>query len=98
MTYINSTNNTNITGSQAMYTLKATLVTAGWTVQNSSDGISYSAGVDKWLSGNSGANGVANGNAWVRLKQPGSGNREFLIQRLQVIYMQFGMALYLLKE
>lgn len=81
MTYINSTNNTNINGSQAMYTLKATLVTAGWTVQNSSDGISYSAGVDKWLSGSSGANGVANGNAWVRLKQPGSGNREFLIQR-----------------
>jgi hypothetical protein len=77
-------NNTTITGAQAIYQLKQGLKNAGWTVPRSSDGTTYNASGDQITSGSSGANGMANNNAWFVVKSPSVDGyeREFCIQRM----------------
>lgn len=71
-----------------MYTLISTLVSAGWTKVMDSDGTTYSAIGAQVTSGSSGANGLGNTNAWVRLQSPPTNGgtivnqtREITIQR-----------------
>lgn len=80
MAKITSVNNLPATGSVAMYQFKETLKLAGWTVESSSDGTTYNSSGDQISSGSSGANGMANTNAWFRIRDPG-GMREFTFQR-----------------
>ena len=83
MAYNFSVNNTPATGAVAMYQLIATLITAGWSKVSDSDGTTYSAGGTQVTSGASGANGLGNSSAWVRLAAPAvSGQvRELIFQR-----------------
>lgn len=73
---------TPTTGAVAMFNLKELLKTAGWTVMSSSDGTTYNAGGDQISSGAAGANGMANNNAWFRIRSPaGAGAVEYIFQR-----------------
>lgn len=83
MAYTFSVNNTPATGAVAMYQLITTLITAGWSKVSDSDGTTYSAGGTQVTSGASGANGLGNSSAWVRMAAPAvSGQvRELIIQR-----------------
>ena len=83
MAYTFSVNNTPATGAVAMYQLIATLITAGWSKVSDSDGTTYSSGGTQVTSGASGANGLGNSSAWVRLAAPAvSGQvRELIFQR-----------------
>jgi len=65
-----STNNTPANGSLAVYLFLSTLVAAGWTKTRDSDGTTYSATGVQVTSGASGANGLANSNAWFVLRAP----------------------------
>jgi hypothetical protein len=80
MAYTFSTNNAPATGSFAFYTLITTLVAAGWTKTQDSDGTTYSVAGTQVTSGASGANGLANNYAWFVLKHPTS-DRAFCFQR-----------------
>jgi hypothetical protein len=82
MAYTFSVNNLPATGAVAMFQLITALVAAGWSQVQSGDGISaFSAGAV--TSGASGANGLGNSSAWVRLAAPAvSGQvRELVFQR-----------------
>ncbi len=83
MAYTFSTANTPGTGAIAMYLLKTTLVTAGWLVMADSDGSTYNAAGGQVTTGVTGAGGLGNSNAWIRLQSPtvGSNTREITIQR-----------------
>jgi hypothetical protein len=83
MAYSFSVNNTPATGAVAMYLLISTLMTAGWTKVEDSDGTTYSAVGTQVTSGAAGANGLGNSSAWVRMAAPAvSGQiRELIIQR-----------------
>jgi len=72
MAYTFSVNNTPATAGFSMYLLVSTLVTAGWVVKASGDGVaSYSAASGASVtSGNTGALGFDNTNAWVRIQAP----------------------------
>jgi hypothetical protein len=71
---------TPATGAAAFFTFKANCVTAGCSVVSSGDGLAaYSAVGDVITSGNAGANGLNNNNAWFVLS---IGNSEFwMVQR-----------------
>ncbi len=71
---------TPATGAEAMFNLKACLKAAGWTVPSSSDGLTYNAAGDQISTSGSGAGGMANNNAWFRVRDP-AGVAEFVIQR-----------------
>ncbi len=58
------------TGSVAMWTLIHAMVTAGWTKPMDSDGTTYSAAGTQVTHGGSGAHGLGNARAWVRLAHP----------------------------
>ena len=66
-----------------MYTIMTTLVSAGWTVKSSSDGTTYNSSGNQITGGLSGANGLANSEAWFRIQAPlfGSVKRELIFQR-----------------
>jgi hypothetical protein len=83
MAFTSSINNFPATGTVAMYTVMATLVAAGWTVKSSSDGTTYNSTGNQITSGNSGAAGLGNTNAWFRIQAPivGTQKREFTFQR-----------------
>jgi hypothetical protein len=70
MAYTFSVNNTPLTGAVAMYQLVSALMSAGWLKKMDSDGTTYSATGVQVTSGASGANGLGNSNAWVRLQAP----------------------------
>ena len=73
---------TPLTGAEAIFNLKQLLKTAGWTVQSSSDGTTYNASDDQITVSGSGAGGMANNNAWFRIRSPdGVGSQEFIFQR-----------------
>lgn len=61
------------------FRLKALLKSAGWTVPSSSDGTTYNTSGDQITQAGSGANGLANSNAWFRVQDP-AGVREFCFQ------------------
>lgn len=81
-TYINQV---PATGSLAMWQLIARLVAAGWTQQGSGDGSTWSnSGAGPVANGGTGATGLGNSTAWVRLRMPADGHsitREITIQR-----------------
>ena len=82
MAYNFSVNNTPATGAVAMFQLVTALVAAGWSQVDSGDGLSlHSAGAV--TSGASGASGLGNSAAWVRMAAPAvSGQvRELVFQR-----------------
>ena len=82
MAYTFSVNNTPATGAVAMFQLVTALVAAGWSQVDSGDGLSlHSAGAV--TSGASGASGLGNSAAWVRMAAPAvSGQvRELVFQR-----------------
>jgi hypothetical protein len=83
MVYTFSVGNTPATGAVAMYLLKTTLVSAGWTVTSDSDGSTYNATGGQVTTGATGAGGLGNVRAWIRLQAPtvGSNTREITIQR-----------------
>lgn len=72
-----------LTGPQTAYKFKTLLVSAGWVVKSSGDGLAaFSSTTDVISSGSSGANGWNNTSAWVRIQSPaGAGTREFTLQR-----------------
>lgn len=67
------------TGAVAMWTVIQMLVAAGATKLADSDGTTYSSSGTRVTSGASGAQGLGNASAWVRLQLPGG--RELTIQR-----------------
>jgi len=69
-----------ITGTLCMWQFFAALIAAGWTKVADSDGTTYSSSGAAVSSGASGAGGLANSGAWVRLRSP-DGLREFVWQR-----------------
>lgn len=75
-----SVNNAVATGATAAFVLKEMLKQNGWTVPSSSDGTTFNSSGDQITTGNSGAGGMANNNAWWRVRDP-SGVREMLYQR-----------------
>lgn len=81
MTLLFDANTPVTTGSILVFRLKVLLVSAGWVVKASGDGLSaFNSSGDVISSGSSGANGLANSNAWFRIQDPG-GLREFCYQR-----------------
>jgi len=83
MAYSFSTNTNPTTSAIAMYSLIATLISAGWTKVKDSDGTTYSSSGVQVTSGASGTNGLANNSAWVQLAAPSVGGqvRSITIQR-----------------
>jgi len=80
MSKITSVNNANVQGAEAIYILKATLKTAGWTVPRSSDGTTYNATGDEITQSGSGANGMNNSRAWFVVQSP-NGEHQWCFQR-----------------
>lgn len=70
MAFTFSVNSTPATASIAMYALVTALVAAGWTKVADSDGTTYSAAGTQVTSGNTGAGGLDNTNAWIYLRAP----------------------------
>lgn len=85
MTILHTSNALPSNGADAFYRLFLLLVSAGWTVRASGDGLSaYSSSGTVFSNGaNSGANGFNNSRAWIRLRMPGTdaAPREFTFQR-----------------
>ncbi|HVI42659.1 MAG TPA: hypothetical protein VM577_18565, partial [Anaerovoracaceae bacterium] len=71
MTLLYDVNTVPTTGSKAGFQLKTLMKSAGWVVKSSGDGLSaFSSSTDILTSGNSGANGLGNSNAWFRIQSP----------------------------
>lgn len=85
MAYKFFVNNTFNNGAQAMWKLVTSLVTAGWVVKADSDGTTYAAGGGQVTGGGTGAHGLDNASAWIRVQAPSVGasgqTREFTFQR-----------------
>lgn len=86
MSYVYSLNNTPANGAQAMWLLITALVTAGWTQVDSGDGVTAGHSAGAVTGGGTGAGGLGNAKAWVRLRCPGitvnggTNTRELTIQ------------------
>jgi hypothetical protein len=75
-------NNIPATGIEGAYRIKEVRKAAGWTVVESSDGTTFSAGNgDTITSGGTGAGGFDRTLAWIRVRDPG-GRREETWQRI----------------
>lgn len=89
MAYTFSVNNLPATGTAAIWLLITTLISAGWTQVGSGDGSTYANGSAGPVTGSgSGATGLGNSNAWVRIQAPSvnqgavsNQTREWLFQR-----------------
>ena len=83
MAYTFSVNNSPLTGPIAIYTLINTLISAGWLKKMDSDGTNYSSTGVQVTSGATGANGLNNIRAWIRLQAPAVNGqtRELTFQR-----------------
>lgn len=78
-----STSSVNLapsTGAVAVWNIIQTLKQAGWTQVEDADGTTYSSSGAQVTGGASGAHGLGNNGAWVRLRDPG-GTHEISIQR-----------------
>lgn len=73
-------NDIPVSGTQAIFLFKERLKTGGWMVSASSDASTFNSTGDQITISGSGAGGIANTNAWFRLRSPDF-LREFLIQR-----------------
>jgi len=87
MAKVTSVNLLPTSGSDAIFLLKEVLVLAGWVVPSSSDGTTYNAAGDQITHSGSGANGLANSNAWFRLRSPAG--REYTYQRDTIYHYQW---------
>lgn len=81
MAYTFTINQTAGVGSDIVYRLKTALVASGWTVTKSSDGTTYNSTGDQITHTGTGAGGIKNARAWFVIRQPGTNQREFCIQR-----------------
>jgi hypothetical protein len=81
MAYTYSLNLTPGIGTLVVFQLKAALVAGGWTVTRSSDGTTYNSTGDQISHSGTGAGGMSNVRSWFVIRQPGSNQREFCIQR-----------------
>ena len=69
MAKFHSANNLPATGGAAMFIVKTTLVSAGWVVTRSGDGLAlFSSSGDIITTGASGAGGLGNTNAWFEIR------------------------------
>jgi len=76
----NSVNLSPATGARAVWSWASVLMQAGWTKPADSDGTTYSSSGAQVTSGASGAGGLGNTSAWIRLQSP-DGVREICMQR-----------------
>lgn len=78
MAIVSSVNNLPADSSTAVYTLKTTLVSAGWTVDQSGTGTAgtYNSSGDSITSGSV----LATANAWFLISSPGGGGQKFTFQ------------------
>jgi hypothetical protein len=74
-------NQTSTNGSIRYWDMIETMLAAGWTMQGSGDGTTLHPPGDSVSHGGTGARGLGNTTAWVRLQDPGGG-REIVIQRM----------------
>ena len=81
MAYKFSLNNNPATGAIAMFELWQCLSSAGWTKVADSDGTTYSSSGTQVTGGGTGAGGLNNTKAWMRLQDPVA-VREIVIQRV----------------
>ena len=88
MATIFSVNQSPSTGAIAMYQLIAAMLSGGWVQKGSGDATTFSnSAAGPVTNGGTGASGLGNNAAWVRLQMPAlsfagvSSNRELLIQR-----------------
>jgi len=68
------------TNAEAVYRFKEHLKAQGWTVPRSSDGLTYNSSGDQITGFGSGANGMANNNAWFVIQSP-TLTKQFCVQR-----------------
>lgn len=80
MAKISSVNNLVGTGAEAIFILKETLKTAGWTVPKSSDGTTYNAIGDEITHEGEGAGGMENNYAWFVIESP-NGEHQWCFQK-----------------
>jgi hypothetical protein len=80
MAFSFDTNSSPANGSLCVFKIRTTLLTATWTTPKDSDGTTYSSSGTQLTGGNSGANGLANTNAWFVVRDPNS-TRSFSFQR-----------------
>ena len=90
MAYTASVGTVPTTAGFAMYLLVTTMVSAGWTIKASGDGVSNydSTGGTAITGGGTGAHGYDNNNAWIRIQAPAvnggsvvNQTREWIFQR-----------------
>jgi hypothetical protein len=83
MAYSYNVNELPLTGSFAWYQLIALLISAGWLDKSDSDGTTYASTGGQLTSGGTGAHGLGNTDAWIRLQCPSvnGATREICIQR-----------------
>lgn len=84
MTFLFDVNNVAMTGPAAMFKMKTLMVSAGWVVKSSGDGLAaFSSTGDVITTGAAGAGGWANTSAWVRIQMPSANGvtRELILQR-----------------
>lgn len=75
MAYSFSVGNTPATSATAVWLLAAALVAAGWAVTSDSDGTTYNAAGGQVTGGGTGAHGLGNANAWIRISSPSVGGQ-----------------------
>lgn len=74
MAKFHNVNQLPTTGPMAMYSVKTTLVAAGWVVSKSGDGLAlYSAGGDILTGGGTGAGGLGNARAYFTIRDAATG-------------------------
>lgn len=88
MAYTYLVNTLPATGAVAIYSLIATLITSGWTKESDSDATTYSAVGTQVTSGATGANGLGNTNAWVRLRSPATNGGSVVNQRRELTFQR----------
>lgn len=76
-----TTNQTPTTTGNGMWTFITTLVTAGWLVKADSDGTTYNSSGGQVTGGGTGAHGLGNNLAWIRIQAPDAAH-EFTFQNL----------------
>jgi len=88
MAYTFSVNNTPTNGTVAIWAVITTLKSAGWSQLDSGDGITTGHGDGYVTSANSGAGGLGNTGAWVRLRAPAVNGGAVVNQTREVLFQR----------
>jgi len=84
-----SVNNTPTNGAAAIWAVITTLIAVGWTQIGSGDASTYANGSAGPVSGSgSGANGLNNNNAWVRLRAPAVNGGAIVNQTREILFQR----------